>query len=267
MSDETPAVSESELHAYVDGLLRPERVAAVEAFLASDPKTAAMVEDWRRQADDIRSLYAGYARRSTADGALLRAGAERRDARAAFLPRITMGMAGRTAAGIAILAFGIAIGQLMPPLWQTPSGTPRIASLPAEARTAFLVYASDIRHPVEVAAGERDHLAAWLSKRLDHSLTIPDLDGLGFSLVGGRLVPVAGRPGALLMYQNSTGQRLTVMVGRNDQNRETSFRYASDGGVETFYWIDGPVGYAVTGEISRASLQAIADECYRQLPG
>ena len=60
--------------------------------------------------------------------------------------------------------------------------------------------------------------------------------------------------------------RVTVLVGRNGDNRTTSFRFASASGIETFYWIDGDLGYAVTGDISRDVLQQIAEECYRQFP-
>jgi len=67
-----------------------------------------------------------------------------------------------------------------------------------------------------------------------------------------------------LMYEDDAGERITVLIGRNEDNRTTSFRYMSEGAVETFYWIDGAIGYAVTGEVSRARLQAIADDCYRQ---
>ena len=36
--------------------------------------------------------------------------------------------------------------------------------------------------------------------------------------------------------------------------------------LETFYWIDGELGYAVTGEILRETLREVAEECYRQFP-
>lgn len=121
-----------------------------------------------------------------------------------------------------------------------------------------------MRHPVEVGADQQAHLATWLGKRLDYGLKIPDLSALGFSLVGGRLIPVNGTAGAMLMYEDGSGQRLTVLLGRNRDNRETSFRIASQGALGTFYWIDGEIGYAVTGEVPRDLLQKVAHECYRQ---
>jgi anti-sigma factor RsiW len=70
----------------------------------------------------------------------------------------------------------------------------------------------------------------------------------------------------MFMYENQGGKRLTVLVGRNENNRTTSFRFASADKVETFYWIDGELGYAVTGEISRDMLRQVAEECYKQFP-
>jgi anti-sigma factor RsiW len=77
---------------------------------------------------------------------------------------------------------------------------------------------------------------------------------------------VDSKPGAFFMYEDAAGKRLSVIVGRNPENRDTSFRFASNDGVETFYWIDGELGYAVSGEISRDQLRQIAEECYRQFP-
>jgi anti-sigma factor RsiW len=142
-----------------------------------------------------------------------------------------------------------------------------IETLPRQAQSAFLVYASEVRHPVEVGADQEAHLAAWLGKRLNvPDLKVPSLKALGFQLVGGRLLPVNETPGALFMYEDAAGKRLTVLVGRNGQNQTTSFRFANSGSVDTFYWIDGELGYAVTGEISRDVLRQVAELCYKQFP-
>ncbi len=148
---------------------------------------------------------------------------------------------------------------------------PQIASvqtLPQQSQAAYLIYASEVRHPVEVFSNEEAHLATWLGKRLNiPDLRVPDLRSLGFQLVGGRLLPVDGKAGAFFMYEDEAGKRLSVIVGRNPDNRDTSFRFASSDGVETFYWIDNDLGYAVSGEISRERLRQVAEECYRQFPG
>ena len=42
-------VTETELHAYVDGLLEPARRGAVEAYLAAQPSALAQIQQWRTQ--------------------------------------------------------------------------------------------------------------------------------------------------------------------------------------------------------------------------
>lgn len=257
MTDRPQRPDEDELHAFADGLLDTERNQAVRAWLADHPQEAAQIATWQAQNDAIRSAFAPYARGNSSDAQVLtrsvkpRPFAWQRIAAAALLF-----LAG---CGTGYLASSASPGAPASPLLQ--------ASLPREAADAYLIYASEKRHPVEVAAEQEAHLAAWLGKRLSYErLAVPDLSRLGFHLVGGRLVPVEGRPGALFMYEDQQGQRLTMLVGRNAENRETSFRFASSGPVETFYWIDNGFGYAVTGEISRDLLRDVAEECYRQFP-
>lgn len=261
MTQTLDTVDDGNLHAYVDGLLDEKRRAEVEAWLADHPDEAAKVADWQRQNADIRELFRDYERHEETDRSML---ARHRSAagRKVSIRAIAM----RVAAAVALFTTGIAVGRFIPPTAETGPVQVAIntASLQDQARSAFLIYANDVRHPVEVGADQQEHLATWLGKRLDYPMRIPDLSAVGMKLVGGRLVPVSGKAGALLMYEDTSGERITVLVGRNEDNRETSFRYASDEGLETFYWIDGPVGYAVTGEISRERMQQIADECYRQ---
>lgn len=265
MTGEFNTVSEDELHAYVDGhLSQPER-GRIEEWLERHPARAKEVREWQAQAAALKQHFAAYARCDEGDRALIAARRRAAAASASSGPVLR-----RIAAGLLIFAAGALAGVYVPRLVapEPPLMTARAdESLPRQAQSAFLIYASEVRHPVEVGADQQAHLATWLGKRLDYALTIPDLSPLGFSLVGGRLVPVNDTAGAMLMYEDSTGQRLTVLLGRNAKNRETSFRIASQGGIETLYWIGGEIGYAVTGEVSRDLLQKIANECYRQFEG
>ncbi|PST22069.1 anti-sigma factor [Mesorhizobium plurifarium] len=262
MTEEFETVSEDELHAYVDGQLSQPEHKRIEAWLEKHPARAEELRQWQAQAATLKQHFASYARSGEEDRAMIaahRAAGAVRSATPAFMLR-------RLAAGLLIFGVGVVAGAYAPDLIAPRSQLAAAASetFPRQAQSAFLIYASEVRHPVEVGAGERDHLAKWLGKRLDYTLKIPDLSPLGFSLVGGRLIPVNGKAGAMLMYEDGTGSRLTVLLGRNTENRETSFRIASQGNVETFYWIDGEIGYAVTGEVPRGLLQKVADECYRQ---
>lgn len=259
MNDTNPSVTEADLHAYADGQLPETTRARIEAFLADNPDEAAMVAAWQAQNGAIRSMFAGYEQAKDTDPLLVA------PPRAAPSGSKRLAIA---AAALVVFALGAVSGHYGPALLEKPElHVAGAETLPKQAETAFAVYAAEVRHPVEVFANEEAHLATWLGKRLAiQNLKIPNLQPLGFKLVGGRLLPVDGRPGAMFMYENQVGERLTVLVGRNTDNRTTSFRFASSGNVETFYWIDGELGYAVTGEISRETLRKVAEECYKQFP-
>lgn len=259
MNETNPSVTEADLHAYADGQLPETARARIEAFLADNPDEAAMVAEWQVQNTGIRSLFAGYEKGKDSDPLLV-----------SPPPAISSApkRAGIAAAALLVFALGAVSGHYGPARFEKPElQLAASETLPKQAETAFMVYAAEVRHPVEVFANEEAHLATWLGKRLAiENLKIPNLQSLGFKLVGGRLLPVDGRPGAMFMYENQAGERLTVLVGRNTENRTTSFRFASADKLETFYWIDGELGYAVTGEISRQTLRDVAEECYRQFP-
>jgi anti-sigma factor RsiW len=255
MNEHRP-VSEADLHAYADGFLDQADCRRVEEHLAENPEMARMVADWQAQNDGLKNAFAPYAISRSTDGQLI--------AGTAVLskPALYRRLATAAAVGFIFMVGGL-VGHFAPMLIEKPSTEGE--GLAQEARNAYLIYASEVRHPVEVFADQEAHLASWLGKRLSIAdLRIPNLHSIGFRLIGGRLLPVADKPGALFMYEDKTGRRVTVLVGRNEESRRTSFRIASSESVETFYWIDGDLGYAVTGDIPRELLQAIAQECYRQ---
>jgi anti-sigma factor RsiW len=255
MTDADKPLSPEVLHAYADAQLSAEDMARVERWLREHPDDLARVRDWQGQNRAIQAMFAPY--RTTRPGDTAMFADAPQPARSAWLRAPAA-----IAAGLCLFLAGVATGHFLP---TAPSHLfVEQAALHDEANSAFLIYASEVRHPVEVRANEKDHLVTWLGKRLGHKFAAPDLSGLGFSLVGGRLVPVNGKAGALLMYEDATGKRLTVMVGQSGDNDVTSFRFASSGPVETFYWIDDRLSYAVTGEIPRDMLRRIADTCYRQ---
>ena len=169
-----------------------------------------------------------------------------------------------------ILAAGIAIGIALPNLRRDPAPllrpTASAQMLAVRAARAHAVYASEVRHPVEVRASE-EHLVRWLSKRLDYALKVPSLNDEGFELLGGRLLPGAdGGAAALFMYQDAAGKRLTLSVTRRNQTDPvTAFQFAREGPVSVFYWIDRDCGYFLSGELDKETLARVAGSVYRQL--
>ena len=166
-----------------------------------------------------------------------------------------------------LVAVGVGIGLSIPMLrGPAPNAAAFAMPLPIRAARAHLVYSPEVRHPVEVEAKEQEHLVKWLSKRLDMQLKVPVLSTEGFDLLGGRLLPGTDGPVAQFMYQDATGKRLTLYVTRPHKGDEvTAFRFAQEGRVSVFYWIDRDCGYALSGELDKPQLARVASSVYRQL--
>lgn len=251
-------VSKDQLHAYVDGQLSATDSMRVAAHLAAAPDDQASVETWRGQK---ALLHAAYDRQL--DAAIPHTITARLKTQRHKPFR-------QAAIAAAWLVVGIGIGiiadrQLSP---APTDNTPALASLPQRAAIAHAVFTPEVRHPVEVGADQEAHLTAWLSKRLGHALRAPKLTTEGFHLVGGRLITADNGPGALLMYEDGGGQRLTLYVCADNQDSgATAFRFAHQDGVSTFYWIDGRQAYALSGKLTRDALLPIASTVYRQLNG
>ena len=59
---------------------------------------------------------------------------------------------------------------------------------------------------------------------------------------------------------------MTLYVTRElKQGSTTGFRFAQDGPVNVFYWIDGNFGYALSAGIDRSELSRVATAVYDQL--
>lgn len=242
-------VNERDLHAYVDGQLDAARRQEVEAHLAADPAAAEKVAAYRRQTAMLHGLFD-----PTLDEPL--PARFRKPARSVW-PAL------RYAAMVGWLAVGLVVGWVA----RGPGGAATsFASLPQQAAIAHVVYSAEVLHPVEVGADQETHLVKWLSKRLGNEVRPPDLNAVGFQLVGGRLLPGTTGPAAQFMYQDAKGQRLTLYVRAHAPDaHETAFRYEKSDGVGVFYWVDGPLGYALSGDLERARLLEVAKLVYHQL--
>lgn len=247
-----PRPSQDDLHAYVDGQLDPARREQVENWLAEHPDEAERVQGWQELNAALLGAF---------DPVLSEAVPERLQRAARYPPRRKLWQA---AAALGWLALGGLLGYGMHG-WQAER-TPAGPALAHSAAIAHAVYVPEVRHPVEVGADQETHLVQWLSKRLATPLKVPHLAAEGYALVGGRLLPGEQGPVAQFMYEDAAGKRLTLYV-RTDaaENRETAFRFAQEGRVGVFYWLDGKLGYALSGELPREKLLALADAAYRQL--
>ena len=273
MTSPTPSsLSEDTLHGLVDGRLDVIQQLAIEAQLAHDPKAQATVAQWRLQRSLLQGLHAEVLHDTPPAHLTQAALGTGADPRANALRRW-----GGLAASV-LLSF--AVGWFTHGQWrsteQLAQQSPRkpTADFVRQASLAYAVYAPEVRHPVEVGSAEQDHLVKWLSKRLGRPLKVPDLTVQGFELVGGRLLPGdagASAVRAQFMFQNTAGERLTLYLGavQGDgagvNTQESAFRFASEGPISSFYWIEQGFGYALTGPVPRDRLMQLAQAVYQQL--
>ena len=254
-----------ELMALVDGVLDPDRAQQIEQCAQHDAELAATIAALRAQ---------GQALRASLDP-VLEETIPQRLLQVRVSSRLSLQ---RVAAVFVWISIGVTVGSLMS--WQywsrEDSANPAIArrnavpDLPRfvhQAAVAYAVFAPEVRHPVEVTSTDAKGLNTWLSKRLQRSMQAPELSHLGFSLIGGRLLPAElNKPAAQFMYEDRQGQRITLYLrGMAEPTAETAFRFADQGRVNTFYWVEGDWGYALSGELGRAQLLHLAHAIHSSL--
>jgi anti-sigma factor RsiW len=247
MSDHEKTVTEHELHAYIDGELPPERIGAVEAWLATHREDATRVAEWRAQADAIRARY------GVLEGAPARFDLDRLMRQ----PRLWRSIAA-VAVLVAFLAGGIVGWMVHGASAAAPS---RFDIFTSQALEAHKVYVVEVRHPVEVTGSERAHLVQWLSKRLDYELRVPNLEDIGLRLIGGRLLPGPFGPAAFCMYEGPSGERFTIYYARTDAPA-SALRYRDTDRFAAVYWAERGLGYVVSGPEDRARLMAVSQAVY-----
>ncbi len=260
-------ISEADLHAYVDGQLPAARLAEVESYLREYPAEQEKVTTWRRQNAELHALFDAVVDEPI-PARLLKP-------RAVAANQPVWGWR-HLAAGIAIAFVSASSGWwlharsdasvILAQADAQKNGIHGAAGFAHQAAVAHLVYSPDVRRPVEVGAEQEEQLVAWLSKRMGSPMRAPKLGKLSYELVGGRLLPGGTGPVSQFMYQDATGQRLTLYVSNDQiQNKDTGFKFLQDGKVNVFYWVDGKFGYALSGSISKAELARISQAVYEQL--
>ena len=260
-------VSDADLSAYADGQLAPEQMAVVEAALARDPELAMRVADYRAQSGLLRDALDTVLAEPIPERLLAAASSA-----ALREPSLVRRWGIPALAAAATLILGVGLGWFGRDAMIERAGTP--TTFARSVAYAHALYAADARRPVEVWAAEEKSLVTWLTKRLGFKVYAPDLNGLGYALVGGRLVAGNEFPTALFMYENADKERLSLQVRKQSARSrsgaaptgETAFRYEIENGLGVFYWIDDEnCGYAISGKLDRAQLLKMAHVVYAQL--
>lgn len=255
-------VTEADLHAYADGQLAPARQAEIEAFLNAHAAERQRVDDWRAQNRGLKQLLNPVM-------------AEPLPLRLPLAPAAAPAWHAwpwrSLAAGVAIVA--LSSGSAWWGRGAYDGHLQRLAAAHASslhgfaqrAAIAHAVYSPEVRRPVEVGAEQEQALITWLTKRMGTTVRPPELQALGYRLIGGRLLPGGTGPVAQFMFERAQGERLTLYITREDAGRETAFKFGQQGPVNVFYWVDQNFGYALSSGASRQEMLQVAEAVYQQL--
>jgi anti-sigma factor RsiW len=254
-------MEEDDLQAWIDGRLPPAHAKAVDAYLAVHSEARARLSQYDEQRQALRTAFAAQA-----GGPIptrLRVAhlvTQQRHRQHRQLARIAAALALLVVGGIGGWAARDATTVLVLSTPTAPA-TADARTITADAIAAHRTFSVEVRHPVEVDAGQEAHLVQWLSTRLGRPLVVPDLAAVGFRLMGGRLLPAEDGPAAQFMYENGKGDRATLYL-RVGGRGETVFRYREDDGIGAFYWSDDGFGYVIAGKADH--LLPLAEIVYRQ---
>jgi len=267
------AVSEEEIHAYVDGSLAAHRREEIDRLLERNEDLAARISDYFAINNMFHDRYDRVLAEPVPKRLVDAAGGRRAQAAnsASFWPRLA-GMAATLVLGVAIGAAatnGGALSSMMPGGGNSFMRTARFDENMAFVRQsamAHVVYAPEVMRPVEVGVDREHELVKWVSSRLGTDVHPPVLTRNGFELMGGRILPGSDGPIAQFMYRDAQGERVTLCISHRKVNSNTTaFKLYQDGLVNVFYWVDGDFGYAVSGGIDRKMLLDLSHDVYAQL--
>ena len=248
-----------DIHLALDGEMPAEERADFDAWLEANPEMKAKNA---RFADDARRLREAFA------GVLKEPVPER------LVEMVTEGpqkiarswLAGwqSAVAAAVIFAAGIAGGYLA-----GSSGLRMQAEaeneLAEKAIGAYVTYAVDRGHTVEVGGTDKPYLEGWLSKRTGLKLVAPDLADEGFELLGGRLLPGAESPAALLVYKDQAGNQISIYMVAEGEKKTRGTYTEKTGGPTAIYWLDKDYGCAIVGSLPQERLTEVAKSAWKQL--
>jgi len=242
------------LVAYADGELNEADAAAVEAYLAVTPAAQHALAIYRETAVLLRAAYA-ESRFVPADGDLLAGPAAPPPGRRVGLPRYAWAVA----AALVMAVIGYGAGVFWPGLILSERG--RMLSEVAEYHA---IYSRETVHLVEVPAAQAEHLKAWLGKRVNGTLIIPDFRQAGLTFAGGRLVVLDGEPVAELMYTREKGLPIAFCV-LSHGGKADAVTVERRGDLNLATWDDGSHSYIVVGEADQGVIRELAALAQKQL--
>ena len=238
------------LSAYVDGELSPGEVLAMERRLAAEP-------DLRAQAERLRGL-SGAVRATLAEVPAPKSLRARIVQQVGFAdPEPHRSRRGSWPALAATLVAGITIGASLGGV--VPLGTAEAPSQPADAILAGHLRGLAAPQPFDIASSDGHVVKPWFNGRTVIAPDAPDLSERGYSLVGGRIDIVAGKPMPTLVYRHD---RHVISVTVVPMAGDASAGEERRDGTFIAHWSAGDLIYWAVSDLNARDLRGFV-ELYR----
>jgi anti-sigma factor RsiW len=254
MTEQQPPVGDDDLNAYVDGRLDGARRELVAHYLAANPEQQKRVRDWASQSDQLRRAL----RQDAADEtAVTLARLVRSQVKPAVAPW-WRGMPAIAASVVLALVLGGVGGWIM----RGDRNPTEIARLGQEAASAYRIFANDPSRSIEISSDNQAELVNWMSQKLGRGVTLPDLAGMGYHLMGGRVLSAMYGPAAMLIYRDANDDRIIVYLQPMRIGAPAAMQPLAAKTVDGYAWIDHKVGYTVMSEGDHTRLRSVANQVH-----
>jgi anti-sigma factor RsiW len=257
------------VHALIDGELDAGHASAVEAHVASCPGCAAQLRDYRvmRQALSAPALRhkAPAALRARIEGAL--------PPRLALVPNVVPSRRG--------MLKGLAMGSVLSGALAA-SLVVFVMHRQEDQRLLGDVVSAHLRslqgdHLIDVQSTDQHTVKPWFNGRLDVAPPVIDLTAQGFTLIGGRLDYIDGRPVAAIVYKRrahvinlfvaQTIAQVTTQVTTQVMGPERRATLEQVQGFNIWRWTRSDLGFWAISDINAEELQEFGEKLEAEVRG
>lgn len=240
-------LSETEIHAYVDGRLDAAGCARVEAWMTHHPARAEEVRGWQRDVQQLRAALGDLptSDQPAFDPVVIRA---RRRHRA----RTRLALAAMLVLTLGAGGFGG---------WQARNlAMPAAAAPMADALQAYRMFAMNRQTQLDLTQRHAGELQAWLDQHFQDAGRLPNLDDAGFHPVGGRLLATDSGPAAMVLYKDQHGGTISFYIRPPSPNAGALPRgQRREGELAATYWSGNGYNYALVSRDDTTDVHTIRD--------